>query len=68
MPNVCSAGDKVPTTGVYKAIHAGRHAEPHYVMALFGGTFPTCLECIDNVRFELALSAVYVNAHPQFKR
>ena len=41
-----------------------RTTSPH----LFGDTFPPCLDCSDSVRFELALSAVYFKAHPQFKR
>ena len=62
------AGDKAPTTGVYKTVHAGQHVPAHYVTALFGDTFLPCLDCSDNVRFELALSAVHLKAHPQFKR
>ncbi len=62
------AADKVPTTGVYKTVHAGQHVPAHYVTALFGDTFLPCLDCSDNVRFELALSAVHLKAHPQFKR
>jgi TRAP-type mannitol/chloroaromatic compound transport system substrate-binding protein len=68
MPNVYKAGDRVPATGLYKVVHAGQHAEPHHVMAACGGKFPTCVECSDSVRFELEVSAVYVNAHPQFSR
>ncbi len=68
MPHIFKAGQKVSTTGVYKVVHAGQHIEAHYVTAVFGDTFPPCLECSDNIRFELALSAVHINAHPQFKR
>jgi len=68
MGKIFKAGDKVPTTGVYKTIHAQQHIPPHYVTAVFGDTFPPCLECSDNVRFEVALSAVHVRAHPQFMR
>jgi len=68
MPDNFKAGDKVPTTGVYKTVHAGQHVSPHYVTAVFEGTFLPCLDGSDNVRFELALSAVHVKDHPQFKR
>ncbi len=68
MPNIFRAGEKVPTTGVYKVVHSRQHVEAHYITALQGDTFPLCLECSDNVRFEVALSAVHVNAHPLFKR
>ena len=27
------AGDKIPTTGVYKTVHAGQHIPTHYVTA-----------------------------------
>jgi len=66
MPDIFKAGDKVPTTGVYKTVHALQHAPPHYVTAIYGNVFPTCVECSDNVRFEIALFAVHVNAHPLF--
>jgi len=68
MPAIFKAGDKVPTTGVYKTVHARQHIPPHYVTAVFGDTFPPCLECSDNVQFEIELAAVHVNAHPQFMR
>jgi len=68
MPEVFRVGQKVPTTGVYETVHAHEHVPAHYVTALSGDTFPACLECSDEVRFELALSAIHVRAHPQFMR
>jgi hypothetical protein len=68
VPSIFRAGDKVPTTGLYKVVHGREHVEAHYVTALQGDVFPACLECSDNVRFEMALSAARVNAHPLFKR
>ena len=44
------------------------HGEAHYVTALYGDTFPFCLECHDHVRFELVVSSVHINAHPYFNR
>lgn len=67
-PDIFKAGHKVPTTGVYKTVHAGQHIPAHYLTELFGDTFLPCLDCSDRVRFVLALSAVHLKAHPQFKR
>ncbi|HXY07887.1 MAG TPA: hypothetical protein VEI52_08525 [Terriglobales bacterium] len=61
-------GNKALCSGLYKVIHARQHAESHYVIVLFGETFPSCTECSHHVRFELAMSAVHVNAHPHFAR
>jgi hypothetical protein len=41
-------------------------AAAHYVLALLGATFPGCLRCSDQAKFQLALSAVYVVTHPFF--
>jgi hypothetical protein len=68
VPEIYRSGDKAPYTGIYKAIHAMKHEEPHYVIAILGDTFPPCLECADDVRFELAISSVHVNAHHHFNR
>lgn len=61
-------GHRALASGVYKAIHAKEHVQPHYVTMLYGDSFPSCLHCSDQVRFELAVSAVHVNAHVLFKR
>ena len=58
----------MPSSGLYKVVHAGQHALPHYVTALYGDTFPACLECVDGARFELAVVAGYIGAHPLFVR
>lgn len=68
MADIFRAGDTAPCTGVFKVVHSLQHAAPHYVIALYRDTFPPCLECTDEVRFELALSAVYVKTHPAFNR
>jgi hypothetical protein len=62
------AGDKAPSSGVYKVLHSESHVQPHYVTLLYGDVFPMCQECFGKVRFELAMSAVHVNAHPLFLR
>ncbi len=40
MPEMFKAGDKVPSSGVYKAVHARQHAQAHCITALYGDTFP----------------------------
>ena len=49
-----------------RCVHSGQHSEAHYVPALRGATFPGCLRCSDQVKFQLALSAVHVVTHPFF--
>ncbi len=66
MPEILEPGDRAPSSGLYKVVHAGNHALPHYVTALYGDIFPACLECLDGVRFELAIAAGYIGAHPLF--
>ena len=60
MPEILEPGDRAPSSGLYKVVHAGQHAPPHYVTALYGDIFPKCLECVDEVRFELAVVAGYM--------
>ena len=62
------AGDKAAFSGVYKAVHDKDHIPAHYVTAFYGEIFPSCIECTNRVRFEIALSAVHVYAHTQFRR
>jgi hypothetical protein len=40
MPGIFQAGNTVPASGVYKAVHEDMHVPPHYVTAVHGGTFP----------------------------
>lgn len=68
MAELYQPGDKAPCSGVYRVMHALRHSSAHNVLALYGDAFPSCLECIDEVRFELVQSAVYLRAHPCFHR
>ena len=67
MPEI-QPGQTASTTGVYIVMHGKNHAEPHYVTVLFDEVFPACNHCGNQVRFELAVSAVYAGAHPFFKR
>jgi hypothetical protein len=60
------AGKKIPESGVYKVLHAKQHVPPHHVTALYGDIFPACHKCLGRVRFELAISAPHIKAHPLF--
>jgi hypothetical protein len=68
MPKTFEAGNRAPSSGVYKVVHGRQHVEPHHVTVLYGDTFPACLECLHRVRFELAIPAAHINAHPLFMR
>ena len=47
------AGDAVPTSGIYTAIHQS-HRPDHEVVAIQGEEFPPCRICKDQVRFYIA--------------
>jgi hypothetical protein len=66
MANVLQARESVPFSGAYKVVHSGQHNEAHYVLALRGETFPGSLRCSDQVKIQLALSAVHMAMHPFF--
>lgn len=66
MANVLQAGESATFSGVYKVVHSGQQSEAHYVLALRGATFPGCLRCADQVKFQLALSAIHVVTRPFF--
>ena len=66
--SIFSAGDTAPFSGIYHVIHDRCDLETHYVVAIYGDVFPSCLKCASAVRFELRVSAVHVNAHPLFRR
>jgi len=68
MTPALTPGDRVQQSGIYKVVHAGKHAETHYVTAIVGETLPSCLQCSDQVRFYLAISAGLITAHPYFYR
>ena len=54
-----SAGDIVPVSGMYQAIHLG-HRGPHNVIAVKGESFPACRTCLGHVHFELLHTAQHV--------
>lgn len=69
--NEFKPGDRIPTSGIYIAVHdrldGETHAHPHEVTALVGKLFPKCRGCHGGVRFRLRESAEYVEAHDLFK-
>jgi hypothetical protein len=66
MANVLLAGESVPFSAVYKVVHSAQHRQAHFVLALRGETYPGCSRCSDQVKFQLALSAIHVVTHPFF--
>ena len=66
MTAVFEPGYGAPSSGVYKVVHERQHAQPHYVTAPYGDTLLPCQKCSVKVRFELAMPAMHVNAHPLF--
>jgi hypothetical protein len=68
VPDEIKPGQTAAHSGVYKVHHAWNHADSHYVIILFGETFPVCTRCFASVRFEMVMSAIRINAHPLFMR
>ena len=68
MSDIFHPGDQAPYSGVYKVTHAGEHTPVHHVSVLHGEPFPSCIQCLRQVSFELFFSAVHINAHPMFNR
>jgi len=68
LAQIFKPGDQAPWSGIYKASHDGVHVTEHYVTSLAGEVFPECVQCAAVVRFEAAVSAVYIGAHPHFYR
>ena len=46
-------GQKVPTSGIYTAVHLDHRSE-HDVVAIQGEEFPTCRVCKHDVRFYIS--------------
>jgi len=61
-------GQTTILSGVYRAIHADNHIPRHFLIALHGETFPNSINCGNQVRLELALSAARLHDHTHFKR
>ena len=66
MAQVFQVGEKVPFSGVYKVVHAQEHSQAHHVTAVSGDAFPGCLQCCNEVQFELLMCALHIKVHPLF--
>ena len=60
-------GQKVPHSGIYDVLHDSSHAQQHQVTCVYGEPFPPCRTCKYDVKFRLAIAAIHVKAHAQFK-
>ncbi|MGA2426379.1 MAG: hypothetical protein ABSG07_20450 [Terriglobales bacterium] len=61
-------GDKVPHSGIYDVIHDPVHTQRHQVTCVFDDTFPPCNHCGGHVRFRLAVKALHITHHDDFKK
>lgn len=52
MAQLYKSSETIPVSGVYRVIHA-QHRLPHEVTLIAGQTFPPCIKCHEEVRFEL---------------
>jgi hypothetical protein len=52
MAQLYKSSDTIPESGVYRVLHA-EHRLPHEVTLIAGQTFPPCVKCHAEVRFEL---------------
>jgi hypothetical protein len=60
-------GEKVPHSGIYRALHDRQHHQEHEVTCVYGEPFPPCAGCGKGVRFQLVRAAIHIRAHQQFK-
>jgi hypothetical protein len=60
-------GQKVPQSGIYDVIHDPVHIKKHQVTCVYGDPFPPCNHCGHHVRFRLAIAAIHITNHSQFK-
>jgi hypothetical protein len=58
---------KVPQSGIYDVLHDAAHAQQHQVICVYGELFPPCRTCKYDVKFRLAIAAIHVKDHAQFK-
>jgi hypothetical protein len=49
-------GMKVPTSGIYEALHGAGHRLEHEVTIAHGTLFPVCRRCAEDIRFKLVQS------------
>jgi hypothetical protein len=59
------AGEEIPGSGLYRVFHA-EHRVSHKAILLGGEQFPRCVECKDDVHFELIEAAPELDTDPNF--
>ena len=61
-------GEKVSNSGIYDVLHDQGHHQQHQVTCVYSEPFPPCRYCGDEVRFRLAIPAIHVKSHEQFRK
>ena len=62
-----SPGEKVQQSGIYDVLHDSNHRQRHQVTCVHGEPFPPCNHCGHNVRFRLAVKAMHIANHEDFR-
>jgi hypothetical protein len=60
------AGELVPTTGIYLAVHGDGHSGSRDGVLVGNENFPACEICGKEVRYKLERSAPYIIEDPDF--
>ena len=60
-------GDAVLESGIYEVVHDADHRSAHEVVMISGDQFPTCDNCMDQVRFRLVRTAPYIFSDEDFE-
>jgi len=62
------SGSRVAHSGIYKAIHYGRHRQPHEAVLIAGSLFPRCEGCGEALRFRLLRAVPHIFEDDDFAR
>ena len=65
--NLHRPGDSVLESGIYEVVHHAEHRSAHEVVMISGDHFPTCDNCMDQVRFRLVRTAPYIFSDEDFE-
>lgn len=68
MAETFKPGNRIPRSGVYRVRHGRRHTPAHEVTIVYGLVFPTCIHCVDEVRFVLVKSGQNIDSNPNFRK
>ena len=64
----CVSGSRVVQSGIYEAIHYGRHRQPHEAVLIAGNLFPRCEGCGEILRFRLLRAVPHIFQDDDFAR